>query len=55
VPHASFSWTRDLQEECVKLFYSPGACSLSPHILLRELELPFELERVAEHIRAMAA
>ncbi|MEI5998966.1 glutathione transferase GstA [Paraburkholderia bengalensis] len=30
----------------MKLYYTPGTCSLSPHIVMRELGMQFELERV---------
>ena len=30
----------------MKLYYSPGACSLSPHIVARELGIAVELKKV---------
>ena len=41
----------------MKLYFSPGACSLSPHIVLREAGQPAELEKVdlATHRTASGA
>ena len=34
------------KEELMKLYFAPGACSLSPHIALRESGAKFDLEQV---------
>jgi glutathione S-transferase len=39
----------------MKLYFSPGACSLSPHIVARELDLPLELVRVDTKTKQLAA
>lgn len=38
----------------MKLYFAPMTCSLSPHIVLRELGLPFELIRVNNQTKATA-
>src|ERR1044072_7895881 len=35
-----------VRRSLMKLYYAPGACSLSPHIVLREAGANFELEQV---------
>lgn len=38
----------------MKLYYAPYTCSLSPHIVLRELDLPFDLVRVDNKTKQIA-
>ena len=39
----------------MKLFYSPGACSLSPHIVAREAGVAIDLERVDNRAKKTAS
>lgn len=39
----------------MKLFFAPGACSLSPHIALREAGLTYELDKVDLKTKALAS
>ena len=34
------------EENRMKLYYSPGVCSLAPHIVAHEIGLPLQIEKV---------
>jgi glutathione S-transferase len=42
-----------MEEEGMKLYYGPGTCALSPHIVLSELGLPHEIMKVNTKTKKM--
>jgi len=44
-----------MSQNRMKLYFAPEACSLSPHIVLRELGLPFDLVKVDNKTKKTAA
>jgi len=51
---ANDSGTSPLQGTAMKLYFAPMTCSFSPHIVLQELGLPFELIRVNNQTKRTA-
>src|SRR6202008_781882 len=40
------NYTSPIGEPAMQLYYSPGACSLAPHIVAHEADIPVDLVKV---------